>query len=190
MKVETTIDDASVKALQAKLHTLAYAGASRASGKAIRAGLKVLERVQKRAVPVDSGLLRRSINSKFLKRNKQRKGMTTAMAGMNVGRRKPSGKVLQDENAKRSARYAPHGHLVSLGSRPRWQGVKYGRRDRRTGEFDESKDTLTGKKVRYTGVMPANPIFRQASQQAEPQAVAATVAVLKQEIEREAAKAK
>lgn len=188
MKIEATLT--GVDELRAKLETLAYRGASRASGKAIRAGLKVLERVQKQAVPVDSGLLRRSINSRFLRKNKQRKGMTTAMSGMNVGRKKPSNKLPQDESVKRLARFAPHGHLVSLGTRERWAGIKYGRRDRATGQFNESMDSLTGKPIRYRGVMPENPIFRQASKAAEPAAIAAVAQVLAREIEAEAAKAK
>src|SRR5690606_17518469 len=121
---------------------------------------------------VESGMLRRSIGSKFLKRNRQEKGVTTAKSGMNVGRKKPSGKLPQDENAKRSMRYAPHAHLFSLGSRPRWAGIKFKYRRRKGMTAEYVGEQLTGNAVRYTGEMPANPIFRQASKAAEPEAVA------------------
>lgn len=159
-----------VEELQAKLQDLAYAGASRASSKGIRAGLKVLENAQKAAAPVGkTGALKASIGSRFLK---VRKGFTTAKAGINVGRKRTKVGV---EAKGRDKKYAPHSHLVALGTQPRWAGVKYGRVKvgRNKSRYAPEKDTLTGKRVRYTGIMPANPFIRNSSQAAEGKAIEA-----------------
>ena len=162
------VDVQGVEELERKLNSLAYAGASRASAKGIRAGLKVLEKAQKAAAPVGTagrvrkgkviipGGMKRSIRSRFLKSGKgPEKGMQTAKAGLNVGRK------------RRDPLRAPHGHLYTLGTK-----------QRRT------------KSGANRGVMPARPFIAQASRAVENEAIQAVATVTAREIEREAAKLK
>lgn len=199
MNLQATVT--GVDELRAKLNQLAYAGASRASGKAIRAGLKVLEKAQAAAVPVGSsgrkkdgkpivpGNLKRSVGSRFLKSGKGRqRGIMSAKSGFNVG--KKAG------NAARGF----HSHLFALGTMPRWRGIKYGRGKKgadgrrpynpEADDFSVKFKKTAGAKVKYLGIMPANPALRHASSAAEPAAVARIRYVLLQEIDREVAKAR
>jgi HK97 gp10 family phage protein len=173
-------DVKGVEQLSAKLAVLDSKGAVRASGKAIRAGLRVYQKAQQAAAPVKTGRLKKSINIRFRRRGKgSERNVIRAIAGLNVARK--GGNALR----------APHAHLVALGTQPRWAGVRYGRRRLKGGKSvaDESRDRLTGKPLNYRGVMPANPFVRQASMAAEPAAEEATRATLKREISAEIAKA-
>ena len=186
-----------IEELKDRLNKLAYAGASRASSKGIRAGLKVLEKAQKAAAPVGkTGALKARIGSRFLKSGKGRqRGVQTAKAGINVGRKRTK---VGEEAKGRDKAYAPHSHLVALGTQPRWAGIVYGRTKRRgqkseyNPKADKFSDKINGKnlkgKARYTGIMPANPFVRVSSQAAEAQAIEAVRTTTLEAIAAEVAK--
>lgn len=173
-----------VDALVRNLADLAYAGASRATGKAIRAGLKVIQQAQQAAAPLgETGNLKRAIGSRLVKGTV--KGITTAKAGINVGKGRP---IARGSN-ERKANQAPHGHLVAEGTRPRYRGVRYVYRRRKGQRSVFVREELTGKAVAYTGSMPSNDFISRASRAAAPAATAAMVETLKVELSAEVAKA-
>lgn len=191
-----TSTDEQVRRLQRGLQELAYPAASRASSKAARAGGKVLERAIKAAAPVgkartvkgqkiQGGTLRNAVGSRFIKGRAN--GVTTLKAGLNVGKGRPTAKGSKE----RKGNYAPHAHFPALGTRPRWRGVKYGyiRKRGKQSEYNPDRDTLTGKKVAYTGLVTANDFVARASQGAAPAASQAVITTLDAEIRREVAKA-
>jgi hypothetical protein len=69
--------------------------------------------------------------------------------------------------------------------------VKYGYKRQRgkQSEYDPNRDTLTGKRVAYTGLVTPNDFVARASQAAAPAATQAILATLDAEIRREVAKA-
>lgn len=216
-----------IEQLQAILNDLAEKGVSRAAAKGIRAGLKVLQQAMIAAAPVGTpgrknskgqpiipGGLKRNIGSRFLRGRK--KGFQTAKVGLNVGR----GALSEEERDEMRAEYmaetaegglnilrAYHGHLVALGTNPRWAGIKYGydaktyygrRKLRGKGRlklrgaktYNEAKNKMTGKPVKYRGVMPADAFIRRATVSAESQAVAVLQSTMRAALEAEMKKAK
>lgn len=174
MSVEMKVSQEDLDMMAARLTTLSLGGANRASRKAIRAGLRVLRDAMRQSAPVKKGQLRKSIGVRFRKvRRGPNRGVIEAKAGLNVGKKPRKKSSTPGGEDRPNDAYAPHAHLVALGTRPRWQGVKYGRRSRTTGEFETDKDELTGNKIKYTGIMPANPFVRWAAHRVENSAVAA-----------------
>ena len=175
--IGVTTNVRGVEQLNARLAVLNSRGAVRASGKAIRAGLRVFQRAQQAAAPVKTGRLKRSIGTRFRRQGRgSQRNIMRAVAGLNVG--------------KKGDKRSPHAHLVALGTQPRWSGVKVGRRRLKGGGsvVDESRDRLTGKPLNYRGVMPANPFVRMSSMAAEPQAEQAVRTTLQRAITAEVAK--
>jgi HK97 gp10 family phage protein len=199
-EVKFSLDAKEVELLRRQLHSLGRTGAGRASRKAIRAGLKVVERAIKATAPVGparrvkgrnivGGTLRNAVGSRFIT-DRRANGIDRAKVGLNVGK----GRAPVKGSTLRKQDYAPHAHLVALGTQPRWAGVKYSyiRRKGKRGLYNPKGDKLTGKRVRYTGVMPANPFARWAAEKVEGSATAevrkAFQAAFEAEVAREAAK--
>lgn len=182
------------------LDEAAERGAPPSISKGIRAGLKVIERAQEAAAPVGKpgrktrkgepitpGGLKRNIGSRFVKGKKD--GYQSGKVGLNVGGIKSKEAFqIETQSLGFGQLRAYHAHLVALGTAPRWAGIKYGYdrqvrygRMKRRGSgrikiygartYNSSKDKLTGKPVRYRGVMPANDFIRTATAAAAPQAV-------------------
>lgn len=181
----STPTDEDIDNVIARLSSLAYAGAARASSKGIRAGLKVLVKAMRAGVPVDKGLLRQSLGTRFRKTGKD--AVIRAKAGLNVGKK---------QGQKRG--YAPHAHLVALGTQPRWKGIKYGYtrgvKGKKRGKYDPRRDSLSekakkGGRIHYTGIMPANDFISDAVRSSGDAAILEMVAVLRTEMENEIRKA-
>lgn len=183
-----------IETIRRRLDELSGRGASRAAAKGVRAGLKVIERAQKAAAPVgrpgrknskgeviQPGGLKRSIGSRFKKQT--RRSEQRAVSGLNVLKKR--GAPLR----------AYHAHLVALGTGPRWQGIEYIYSKRKKGQPQKYVDQkfshkfLFGNaKVRYVGVMPANPFIRNAAASVEGQTInvtkQATLAGIEAEVQR------
>ena len=98
------------RALDRGLKDLDARGVKALQRRAVNAGLRVVARAQKNAAPVgETGLLKRSIGSRFRKFGRGAGKVLTGKAGINVA----------TAGARAKGRYAPHGHLVALGTRPR-----------------------------------------------------------------------
>ena len=116
---------------------------------ALRAGLSLFAREMRKAAPVGpTGQLKRSIGSRVVKSGS---AITSAKVGINVGKR-----------TKQKGKYAPHAHLVALGTKMRVRkriggfiGKFYFGVNQTTGEQDASQRQLR------TGAMPVNPFIRQ-----------------------------
>jgi HK97 gp10 family phage protein len=199
VKVEANVSQEDIDILVTRLNTLSYGAASRASRKAIRAGLRVLRDAMKQMAPVKSGQLRRSLGERFRKvRRGEDRGIVEAKVGLNVGKKKRS-KTKGGEDRPNDA-YAPHAHLVTLGTQDRWRGVKYGRVRARKGKasvYDPSKDAISGRlaaawisgkgaqSVKFVGRMKPNPFVRWASQRVASSASKMIRDRLKQELDVE-----
>jgi hypothetical protein len=185
-----------VEEMKRDMHVLKFVGATNAVAKGIRAGLKVVERAQIAAAPVgkpgrknskgqpiEPGVLKRSIGSRFAKGRVR--GHQTAKAGLNVKSR-----------LSKVGLRAYHAHLVALGTNPRWAGIKYkyGKRVRgKPSQYvdqDFSAKAKAGNRigVKYRGIMPANSFIRTAAASVETQAIAATEAATLRGIEAEVQK--
>lgn len=182
-----------IEELDRRMKELATTGVTKAASKGMRAALKIIEKAQAAAAPVYEGpprknskgepiipgKIKRSIGSRFAKGSGKSKDFVTAKAGINVKARK-----------SQKDKYAPHYAMVTVGTRPRWAGVKYiyGKRVRgKKSEYVGEK--LTGKRVRYTGIGPPNAFIRLATESVETQAVAALKQATLAGIEAEARKA-
>lgn len=179
-----------IEELERRMKELATTGITKAASKGMRAALKIIEKAEiaaapvgpsgrknKKGEPITPGGLKRSIGSRFAKGKAQ--GFVTAKAGLNVKAR----------NSKEGLR-AFHAHLVALGTQPRWAGVKYGynRKRGKPSQYNPKADRLTGKKLRYTGIMPANSFIKTATESAQAEAVSAMRKVTLEVIEAEARK--
>ena len=177
-----------------QIRRLATQAAPRASSNAIRDGLRVLAKAIQAAAPVgptrrvrgrtiEGGALKRSVGSRII-RARGASTSTLAKAGLNVGK----GKAVAKGSKLRAQNTAPHAHLVTLGTRDRWAGVKviYRRQKGKPSLYKGEK--LTGKKIRFLGKVEPNDFVRRASAAAEPAAIEAIRNRLLKELEKEAAK--
>lgn len=138
-----------------KLQTLEKKSGKSVARSAINAGLAVLSRSIKKEAPVGATKrLKKSIGKRFKKN--RRKDLMEAKAGINV--------------AKKSARQAPHGHLVTLGTQHRQTNRKGGGESR--------------------GKMPVNDFVKRGTENAKPQVMPAMVQKAEQALERELRKLK
>ena len=104
------------KKLDRQLNALGVKISRRINAKAVRAGLKPVQKAVKSEAPKGpTGNLKRAVGARF--RKKRRAGTHEAIVGTNVGRRLKQrttrGGKIQKANS------APHGHLVVLGTQSR-----------------------------------------------------------------------
>jgi len=191
LSVKPTIILLGDQQLEANLRALGGAAATRAAGAAVRAGAAELARAQKAAAPRGkSGILVRSIGNRVIKGgrggvmakagiNVKGKGWQGGLNVVNVGsggtavgrsRRVMRGLTTKGKGRKARAQFAaggigrgfaPHAHLVVLGTRPR-----YTKGSRRQAVWSQkalrwSSKTTAGKKA-YRGIMPKNPFIKRA----------------------------
>lgn len=136
---------------------------------ALRAGVTVVARAQRKAAPVGAtGAVKKSIGSRV---GKGRNGVYQAKAGVNVGKR-TAAKI-------RKGPLAPHSHLVALGTQQRRRKTIGGRFGYITNPTDQQLSTGKG---------PANPFIRQAYQSARASARAAMLRQAAKTLAREVAK--
>lgn len=133
------------KALERRLVFLGDKAADRVARSAQGAKLTVINKAQKAAAPVGpTGNMKANVG----KRNEKQKrtGIFEAKTGINVGK--------QSSKKRRGVKRAPHGHLVALGTKPRFRKALGGR-------FEyirkPSREQLS------TGTMPANPFIRTST---------------------------
>ena len=159
------------KELEATLKKLADKSADRVARSVLGAGLTVIAKAMRNAAPVGkTGSVKASIGKRN-QRNK-RKGLFEAKAGVNVGKKK---KQLSTAIAT-----APHGHLVALGTKPRFRKSIGGR-------FGYIKNP--SQQQLSTGTMPSNPFIKQAYESARGNAAAAMKKRAEKALAREAIKA-
>lgn len=149
--------------IDANLAKLSTSIANKLAKYALRAALTVISRAERAAAPVGAtGAVKKSIGTQL---KKSREGFT-AKAGINVGKR-----------TKQRGKYAPHAHLVALGTKARYRKTIGGR-----FAFirNPKREQLS------TGVMPSNPFIRQAYAQSRAAATAAmrnkTMTALQKEV--------
>lgn len=157
------------KELEATLKTLADKAADRVARSVLGAGLTVIARAMKAAAPVGkTGAVKASIG----KRNerKKRTGVFEAKTGVNVGKK-----------TKRKGKFAPHAHLVALGTKPRV---------RKTigGKFGYIKNP--SQQQLSTGTMPSNPFVKRAYETSRAAAATRMQIQSIKALEREAKKAR
>lgn len=140
------------KQLEATLKRLADKEADKISRSALGAGLaKVQSAIRKAAPEGETGQLKAAIGKRLEKG--KRGGRITAKTGINVGK-----------NIVKKGKFAPHAHLVALGTKARTRqaiGGKFG---------FISKPT---EQQLSTGTMPSNPFVKQAAQSSRSTAIAA-----------------
>lgn len=160
------------KALEKTLKKLADKSADRVARSVLGAGLTVINKAQRAAAPVGpTGNLKANIGKRN-ERNK-RKGVFEAKTGVGVGKQKRL-------RAKGIAS-APHGHLVALGTKPRY---------RKTigGKFGFIKNPT--REQLSTGTMPKNDFIKRSYQSARGAAQSKMKRQAEKALAREAAKAK
>lgn len=166
------------KELDAKLAALPEKTQKKYARSALSQGMTIVAKAAKRAAPVGpTGNLRRAIGKRF-KRIKQ-EGITQAKVGINVGKRAKLG-TTESGKTKFAGDSAPHGHLVALGTKPRYTGA----RTYRVKGGTRTKET--GNPRAYRGVMPANHFFRQATESVASQVETKMIEVLRKKIIEEA----
>ena len=156
--------------IEKTLKQLADKAADRVARNALGAALTVVAKVMKKTAPVGTtGSLKASIG----KRNEKgkRRGIYTAKAGINVGKR----------SKKTEKRLAPHSHLVALGTKPRFRKSLGGRF---AGIANPSQQQLS------TGVMPSNDFIKRAYESSREAAQSAMRRRAEKSLARELEKAK
>lgn len=157
------------KEIEATLTKLADKAADRVARNALGAGLTVVAKAMKQAAPVGkTGSVKASIGKRNEK--KKRSGVMEAKAGVNVGKK-----------TKIKGKFAPHAHLVALGTKPR-------QRKRIGGRF--SYLTNPTPQQLSTGTMPANSFVRMAYESSRSAARTAMTVAAKRSLGREVAKAR
>jgi HK97 gp10 family phage protein len=142
-----------IRELDAKLKALPEKVQKKIARSALSQGMTIIAKAGKKAAPLGpTGNLRLSIGKRF-KRNRQA-GVTEAKVGISVGKR-----------ASKTNRAGAHGHLVALGTRPRFH-----------------------KSGKSTGVMPANEFFRRATDAVVHQVQAKMLSVIIAKLEQEASR--
>lgn len=156
------------KALEATLAMLGGKAGDRVARNALGAGLSKVAKAMKQAAPVGkTGAVKASIG----KRNEKKKtGVMEAKAGINVGKK-----------TKIKGKFAPHAHLVALGTK---------RRQRKTigGRFSYLKNPTP--RQLSTGTMPANSFVRMAYESSRSAARTAMTIAAGRSLGRELAKAR
>jgi HK97 gp10 family phage protein len=156
------------KEIEKTLAKLADKAGDRVARNALGAGLTKVAKAMKQAAPVGkTGAVKASIG----KRNeKSRKGVFEAKAGVNVGKK-----------TKIKGKFAPHAHLVALGTK---------RRQRKAigGRFSYLKNPTP--QQLSTGTMPANSFVRMAYESSRSAARTAMTIAAKRSLGRELAKAR
>ena len=126
--------------LDKKLSRMATTDANKLAKYALRAGVNVIVKAMRNDAPVGTTRsVRRSIGSTL---EKVSDGNYEAKVGVNVGKKSAQG-----------GRFAPHAHLVALGTQPRF-------RQSIGGKFAYVKRPKQSQLS--TGVMPSNPFVRAA----------------------------
>jgi HK97 gp10 family phage protein len=157
------------KEIENTLTKLADKAADRVARNALGAGLTVVAKAMKQAAPVGkTGAVKASIGKRNEK--KKRTGVMEAKAGINVGKK-----------TKQKGRFAPHAHLVALGTKPR-------QRKRIGGRFSYLKNPTP--QQLSTGTMPANSFVRMAYESSRSAARTAMTIAAKRSLGREVAKAR
>jgi hypothetical protein len=150
------------------LRQLQGPAANRIAKAALRAGIRAVAKGIYAAAPLGkTGRLRASIGSRLMTYGRQ--GMVNAKAGIDVGK----------TSATRMTYHAPHGHLVALGTKPRW-------RKRLGGKFAFMLSP-TSKQLR-TGEGPPNDFVRRGYAASYPAVLANMHLAAKKQMAKEAAK--
>lgn len=122
----------------------------------LQSGLTVVARRIRQSTPVKTGLLKKSVGTRIAS---TKGNITTAKVGLDVGSRRLN--IVGQGGRFR----APHGHLVALGTGPRYTGQKT--RSRRGIRYI----VKTGGRRAYRGRMPQNLFVLQATRAAEQEAI-------------------
>lgn len=140
------------KEIERKLKQLSEKGADRVARNILNAQLRSLVKAMKAAAPVGpTGNLKQGLGSRLEK--ERRTHLQQAKAGIEVGKRSRK-KAIKRLRAVGRTQYAPHGHLVGLGTEQR-------ARKRIGGRFRVIQNPTP--EQLSTGTMPANDFIRRAT---------------------------
>lgn len=157
-----------VPEIEATLKALSDKVGDKIARGALRAGISVIAREMRKTAPVGAtGQLKRSIGTKV---GKSSKGVFVAKAGINVGKK-----------TRKKGRFAPHGHLVALGTVKR-------HREKIGGTYGWIKPLNPTPEQLTTGVMPSNPFVKTAYQATRSRAMSVMNKQAAKSLAREAAK--